>query len=233
MLNFPDITYQEAREERKKYDRKEKEHRMFYLCRMMGEVETKIMIPAVTRLPLDRFPISQKCSSVSKLPYGVVGTVDEGGCGVLAVEYALRLMGIYVDFRDILGECVKKGYRKYIYDENNQIVDGDGTKTALFDNLAVECKNLFEIIVYLQTGAPITLLLENSVYHDDPNAKGCHYVTLVGIDENENAIIMDGNRISDPAVPLYAFCVMPVRNLLKGLEGAWTWEKDKVKGYLK
>lgn len=233
MLNFPDITYQEEKEVRQKYNRIEEEHRKFYHCKMLSEMEKYIAIPAVRKLPLDRFPISQKHSSFSKLPYGLIGTVADAGCGVLAAEYALRLIDIYIDFRDILNECVRKGYRAYIYDENNKIVDGFGTKTALFDNMAVKCKDLLEIVLFLKSGAPITLLIENSVYNNDPDAKGCHYITLVGVDENENAIIMDGNRISDAQVPLYAFCVIPFMDLLKGLEGAWAWNKDKAKGYLK
>ena len=234
MLNFPDITYQnQMKEERKKYSRIEKKRREFCNCRMLDGIRKDIDIPAIRTLPLDLFPISQKYSSVSKLPYGLVGTVEEAGCGVLAVEYALRLIGIYIDFRDILDECVKKGYRAYVYDENDKIVDGDGTKTELFNNLAIECKDVFEIIWLLSSGNPITLLIKNSVYHNDPNAKESHYITLVGIDESENALIMDGNLIFDPEVPLYAFHVLPFREMIKGVEGAWAWEKEKVKGYLK
>jgi hypothetical protein len=27
--------------------------------------------------------------------------------------------------------------------------------------------------------------------------------------------------------------VLPFREMIKGVEGAWAWEKEKVKGYLK
>ena len=233
MLNFPDISYQKRKEERQKYNYIEEENRKFYHCRMLGELEKNIKIPIAKRLPLDIFPISQKHSSVSNLPYGLIGTVAEAGCGVLAVEYALRLIGIRVDFRDILNECTEKGYRAYIYDEDDQIIDGAGTKTALFYNLAIECKNLFEIIFFLKSGVPMTLLLENSVYRNDPYAKGCHFITLIGSDENQNAIIMDGNKISDEKDPHHAICLIDFRKMIGGLEGAWAWDKDKVLGYLK
>ena len=233
MLNFPDIAYQNLKEVRQKYNRIEEENRKFCHCRMLDAIEKGTKIPEVKELPLDIFPISQKCSKVSKLPYGQIGTIAEAGCGVLAVEYALRLIEINIDFRDIMDECIKKGYRAYIYDENDKIIEGSGTKTALFDNLAMECKDVFEIIICLGGGKPITLLIENTVYRNDPGANGCHYVTLVGIDDRENAIIMDGNRITDPEVPKQALCMIPFKTMLKGLEGAWFWDKEKALGYLK
>ena len=234
MLNFPDVTYQDqSKELRQKYNEIEQEERQLCNCRMVNGMKKDICIPPVRKLPLDRFPISQKCSSYSNLPYGKFGTVAKAGCGPLAVEYALRLMEIYIDFRDILNECVKKGYRAYLYDENDRIIDGAGTKIALFNNLAKECKDPIEIAWILGSGVPITLLIQNSVYYRDRKVKGCHYVTLVGIDDNENAILMDGNRITDSAVPLYAFCVIPFKYMVDGIEGAWAWEKEKVLGYLK
>ena len=233
MLNFPDVTYLEEKEARKEYNRIEKTKREIFHYRMMWESDKIFRIPAVRKLPLDRFPISQKYSTYSKLPYGKIGTVGKAGCGVFAVEYALRLMGLYIDFKDILDECVSKGYRAYAYDENDQIIDGAGTKNVLFDNLAVECRNLSELIFQIKSGVPVTLLIQNSMYNNNPEAKGCHFITIVGIDENGNTLLMDGNRISDVTVPLYAFCVIPFMELLKGLEGAWGWNKGKVLGYLK
>lgn len=185
-------------------------------------------IPTVT--PLDVFPISQKFSKYSNLPYGKISTIDDAGCGPLAVEYALRILGFTYTFEEVLNECVAKGYRAYIYDDSGNIVDGNGTEYALFTNHATLLQGAYDLINYLQKGCPVTLLVNNAIYHNDKKRKGNHFVTMIGIDENHNAIIMDGNLIitdSDAALVRKNFW-----EIAPGIRCSWAWEKSKMMAYL-
>lgn len=176
------------------------------------------------------FPISQKHSYYSDLPYGQKGTIGSGGCGPLAVEYALRLMGFEVFFLDIIEECVNKGYRAYEYNEKGEITTAAGTEDHLFYNLADEALSLSEIFEALKEGRPVTLLVDNTIYNRDSSRKGNHFVTLIGVGIGNNAIIMDGNKIVNCQEE--AKVVIPLDEILIGTKGAWIWDKEKVKSYL-
>ena len=229
MLNFPKYDVPNNYKERKKLDKKEKQRRDKFQKRILKSLKKDFEIPVVQKLPLDVYPIGQKCSSYSNLPYGQIGTIGSAGCGVLAVEYALRLIGFEVDFEELVEECVNKGYRGYIYDKNDNIIDGSGTQYSLFTNLAIELKSLKKILKYAKKGYPITLLVENKVYNNDPDNEGSHYITLMGFDENENAILMDGNKITDNSRLNFALVKKPFKEIAPGLRGAWAWDKEQVR----
>lgn len=232
MLNFPKNKMPNSRKKRKKYDKKECKKRDKFQKRILKDLNKQFKIPVVKKLPLDVYPIGQKCSSYSNLPYGEIGTIGEAGCGVLAVEYALRLLDFDVRFEEIVEECVNKGYRGYIYDKNNNIIDGSGTHYSLFSNLAIELKSMKKIFKYAKKGYPITLLIQNSVYNNDKTNTGNHFITLIGFDENENAILMDGNKITDNSRISFALVIKPFKEIALGLRGAWAWNKEKVSKYL-
>ena len=177
------------------------------------------------------YPISQKHSQYINMPYGKIGTIGEAGCGPLAAEYALRSMGFNISFEEIVRECVDKNYRAYIYDNNGNIIDGSGTEYSLFDNLANELKSLYEILEALEEGKIVTLLINNAIYHQDENRKGNHFITLVGIDKEGNALLMDGNLIEDEKNPEKAFVKKDFRKLMYGIRLAWSWSKEKVEPY--
>lgn len=235
MLNFPVNTKSPRNQnERKELDVLEKLIKDMFQEKAKAEVEG--IVPPIITPPMEwmgQYPIGQKVSEYAKLPYGRVSTIDDAGCGPLAVEYALRIIGLPVDFKEIVVECVDKGYRAYIYDENNNIVDGSGTEYALFDNLATKLDSLEQVIEYLQKGCPITVLIENRIYHYDDSRKGNHFVTMLGIDQWQNGIFMDGNLIVNKRNPLRALVYKPFKKMAPGFRGAWAWEKEKVQRYLK
>ena len=233
MINFPKDQSPKNRIERIEHDKKELKKRDEFQMNILNDMKHNYEIPVVQKLPLDVYPIAQKCSKYSKLPYGLISTVQNAGCGPLAVEYALRLIGFQIDFVSVLNECVIKGYRGYIRDEEDKIIDGLGTKYSLFSNLAVELKNLDDILVFLKKGVPITILIQNSVYHNDEKRKGNHFITLVGVDKEKNAILMDGYRIETENDLSNALVRKTFEEMLLGLRGAWAWESEKVKIYLK
>lgn len=232
MINFPKCNEEKNKKEREKQEEKEMQKRDKFQKRMIKDLKKNLKIPTIKLLPNDVYPISQKHSEYSKLPYGKIGTIGEAGCGVLAVEYALRLFNIDIDFEALLEECVNKGYRAYIYDENDNIIDGDGTKYTLFDNIAIELKNMKQIFKYAKKGYPITLLIQNKVYDQNSENEWSHFITLIGFDENENAILMDGNKIMDNNKIEDALVIKPYEEIAPGIRGAWAWDKEKVSKYL-
>ena len=231
-MNFPESTIPQNREERKYIDKLELLKRDKFHETILENVKHNYKFSTIEKLPLNVFPLSQKCSQYSNLPYGKISTIGQAGCGPLAVEYALRLLGFSFNFKDIISECVEKNYRGYIYNDNNEIIDGSGTKYSLFSNIATELYNLDEILYFLEKGCPITILIQNSIYHDDENRSGNHFVTLVGIDYSQNAILMDGNKITDNNNPSTALVRKPFSKILLGLRGAWAWEKEKIKNLI-
>ena len=182
--------------------------------------------------PLNVFSMSQKNCPYSNLSYGKIGTIAEAGCGPLALEYAFRLNDIKIDFKELLSEIVNKGYRAYIYDEQDKIIDGAGTEYALFDNIGKTLCHLSQILECLETGSSVCILVQNSLYHEDANRKGNHFVTLIGIDEKKNAIIMDGNLIIDANNPKQALTRKPFVNIALSMKSAWAWDKEKLESFL-
>lgn len=181
---------------------------------------SKISIPDIEPITLSVFPISQKNSEYSNLPYGKIGTIAEAGCGPLALEYAYRLLGNHLVFPEIVDMCVQNGYRAYIFDDDGNIIDGAGTECSLFDNAAYELNNLWQIFYYLERLCPITLLVENTIYLNDSTKKGNHFVTLIGI-KNGNALIMDGNKYFTNI--LQSLVIVPFKEVAKSFRGAWAW----------
>jgi hypothetical protein len=232
MLNFPQDIIPKNKEEREHIDEIELRKRDEFQNTILKDIKYLSNVHTIQKLPLNIFPISQKFSCYSSLPYGIFSTIGQAGCGPLAVEYALRLLGFSVDFQEIISECLEKSYRGYVYNENEEIIDGSGTKYSLFRNIATELTNLDEILLFLEKGCPITLLIQNSVYRDDKNCIGNHFVTLIGIDPNKNAILMDGNKITDNNDPSTALIRKPFDKMILGLRGAWAWEKQKVKNFI-
>lgn len=225
MLNFPMNSFiPKNQKERNWLDLTEARQQEWFKSNLLNSLNS-VKAPVVSPLTTQEVPISQKFSKYSRLPYGLVGTVGDAGCGPLAVEYALRVMGFSISFEDILHECVSKGYRAYVYSDSDEIIDGAGTEHLLFSNLAIRLSDLNEIFDFLKKGCPITLLVSNAVYHGNPERKGNHFVTLIGIDENENALIMDGNLTA---------CLVkkPLAEILLGINNAWAWEKTKMNAYL-
>lgn len=232
MLNFPKDIIPKNRAERKYIDYIELQKREKFQETILKDIKKDYKVSTIEKLPLNVFPISQKFSCYSSLPYGIFSTIGEAGCGPLAVEYALRLLGFSFSLEEIVLECLEKSYRGYIYDENEEIIDGSGTKYSLFSNVATELTNLDELLTFLQKGCPITILIQNNIYHCDENRKGNHFVTLIGIDSMENAILMDGNKIIDMDNPSTALIRKPFNEILLGLRGAWAWEKEKIKNLI-
>lgn len=220
MLIFPLNTNQVTNKKAREYlDKKEAKKRDNFQASIIASVSNTI-IPDVNPLTLSVFPISQKNSEYSNLPYGKIGTIAEAGCGPLALEYAYRLLGNHLAFPEIVDMCVQNGYRAYIFDDDGNIIDGAGTEYALFDNAAYELNNLWQIFYYLERLCPITILVENAIYLGDSTKKGNHFVTLIGI-KNGNALIMDGNKYL--MNPLQAFVKVPFTEVAKSFRGAWAW----------
>ena len=231
-MNFPKDIIPRNREERKYIDEMELQKRDRFQETILKNMKHNYKVSTIQKLPLNVFPLSQKYSTYSNLPYGIFSTIGQAGCGPLAVEYALRLLGFTFNFEDIISECIEKSYRGYIYNDNEEIIDASGTKYSLFSNIATELVNLDEILTFLKKGCPITILIQNSVYHNDENRAGNHFVTLIGIDASKNAILMDGNKVTDENNPSTALIRKPFNEMLLGLRGAWAWEKDKVKNFI-
>jgi len=188
-------------------------------------------LPIIPAKVSDIYPISQKVSKQSEMSYGEIGTIGGAGCGPLAFEYALRVLDFSVEFEEIVHECVEKGYRAYIFDEENNIIDGCGTENCIFDVVAQELSGeLNELISALAEG-PITLLVNNTIYHNDEKRRGNHFITMIGLNENGEAILMDGNLIVND--PSEALVMKDFRKLIPGIQTAWSWNKTKVKTYLK
>lgn len=182
-------------------------------------------IPTIPQIvPTNVFPISQKFSKYSALNYGKIGNVAGAGCGPLAVEYALRILGYPCTFEEILNECVQKGYRAYIFDTLGNIINGAGTEQALFDNNAITLKGVYDLVEHLKERHPITLLVNNAIYHNDAKRKGNHFVTLVGFDEDGNLMIMDGNLITDEKEPSAALVKRSFSKMIDGIRCAWAWK---------
>lgn len=214
-----------TQQEREMIDNKDLERLDIWQKSFIKEFSQVTTIPCVRNLSFEvQFPISQKFSKYSSLPYGEIGTVSEAGCGPLAVEYALRLLGYSCSFTEVLNECVKKGYRAYVFDDCGHIVDGVGSEHSLFHNNATTIHGMHDLISYLRESCPITLLVNNTIYHDDQNRKGNHFVTLVGIDDCENLLIMDGNLITDSSYPYAAFVKKNFRKMAPGIRYAWAWK---------
>lgn len=232
MLNFPKDIIPKDREERKHIDEVELQKRDNFQETILKNSENNYKVPNIQKLPLNIFPISQRFSCYSSMPYDIFSTISEAGCGPLAVEYALRLLGFSISLEEIVSECLEKSYRGYIYNEKEEIIDGSGTKYTLFSNVATELKNLDEILTFLEKGCPITILIQNSVYHNDENRKGNHFITLIGIDSDKNAILMDGNKITYGNDSSTALVRKPFKQMLLGLRGAWAWEKEKIKNFI-
>ena len=232
MLNFPKDIIPKNREERKYIDEIELQKRDKFQETILKNLKNNYKVLNIEILPLNVFPISQKFSGYSSMPYGMFATIGEAGCGPLAVEYALRLLDFSISLEEIVSECLEKSYRGYIYNEKEEIIDGSGTKYTLFSNIATELTNLDEILTFLEKGCPITILIQNSVYHNDENRKGNHFVTLIGIDSDKNAILMDGNKITDENDSSTALVRKPFNQMLLGLRGAWAWEKEKIKNFI-
>lgn len=174
MIKFPQNSFvPKNQEEREKADLRDNERVEKFQANLFQEMKGEFKIPRVESANfLSTYPISQKNSIYSNKLYGKVGTVGEAGCGPLAVEYALRTMGFLIRFDEVLKECVDKGYRAYVYDEEDKIIDGSGTEYVLFDNLATELHSFKEIMNSLEKGCPVTVLMNNAVYHDDEKCKG-------------------------------------------------------------
>lgn len=230
MLNFPENQIRvKNKREREVLDRADEIWKKNFQGRLITSsqgIKVEIICPLTETI----FPISQKHSAFSNLLYGRKGTIGEGGCGPLAVEYALRLMGLQTSLLEIIEQCDYKGYRAYVYNEEGLIVDAAGTEYALFHNLTKEESSLSNILRALKEGKPITILVSNAIYHNDSSKKGNHFVTLIGIGIGQTAIIMDGNRIVNH--PEEAMVAIPFKKLLPGIKGAWVWEREFVERYL-
>lgn len=231
MLRIPENRFfPKNQAERKKLDQKEQAEMDSFQKRMrkdLSKVDIQEIEPA---LGIEVFPISQKASEYSDMPYGKVSTVGDAGCGPLAMEYAIIANGFFVNFEGLVEEISNKGYRGYIYDDNGNIVDGCGTEYSLFDNTADRLYDVYEILERLRKNF-ICILIQNEVYHQDPKRKGNHFITLVGIDDEQNAIFMDGNLIMDEAYPDEALIKKPFKEVALGFRGAWAWNKEKLEKY--
>lgn len=218
--------------ERKQLDAKEKEQLELFQ-KMMRMDLPNVQIPEIKpTVPLDLYPMSQKKSEYAHLPYGKVSDIADAGCGPLALEYAFRANGMKVNFPKLIKEVVDKGYRAYIYDDDGNIVDGSGTEYALFDNLGIRLFSVYDILECLDAGDCVCILIQNSVYHQDAKRKGNHFVTLIGIDEEKNAIMMDGNLIVDEH-PEAALVRKPFMEMALGIRSAWGWDKKKLKTFIR
>ena len=215
--------------ERMKLDEKENYEMDLFQERMKSDLE-KIKIHAIKPIvPKGIFPISQKNSAFSDLPYGKISTVSNAGCGPLAMEYAFRVNGFNVDFEELVNEVSKKEYRGYIYDEAGNITDGCGTEYSLFDNTAERLYDVYQILKKLQESV-ITILIQNLVYNRDKNKKGNHFISLIGIDEEQNGIFMDGNLIIENTKQ--AMVRKTFKEMALGFRGAWAWNRKEIEKYL-
>ena len=133
------------KEERNSLDKREGGEMDFFQERM-GEDLKRVTVRAIAPTVSEAiFPLSQKASEYSDLPYGKMSTVGDAGCGPLAMEYAFRANGFDVNFEELIEEVSDKGYRGYFYDEEGNIVDGCGTEYSLFDNVAERLDDVFQI----------------------------------------------------------------------------------------
>lgn len=225
MLNFPKNLFVPTNQKEKEIaDAVDQKNRERFSKRFLLSTEN-IKVPVIKEITKET-PISQKVSIYSEMAFGQIGTVSGAACGPLAIEYALRSIGMEVSFEEILKETVEKGYRSYIFNDEKTIMDGDGTDTALFDNVATKVKTFSEMIHFLKKGCPITILIENAIYHEDTARKGNHFITLIGIDEEKNAIFMDGNLLVDETSK--ARICKPFFKMGEGFKGAWAWDREEI-----
>lgn len=187
----------------------------------------KCKIPKIMNLK-ELYPLSQKESLYSQKPYGAIGTIGGAGCALIAFEHALRTLGYEIPFERLIEETVKKGYRAYVFDEQGKITDGDGTEQALFDECARQLMNPCEIISALMRYEVITLLISNATYHNDIKRRGNHFINLLGFDENEQAILVDGNMITNGEDDK-SIVEIPAKHAFTGIKGAWAWNKRDVR----
>ena len=187
-------------------------------------------VKKITPKSTNIYPISQKHSIYSEIIYGKSGTIGEAGCGPLAIEYALRFLGFSIKFEEIIKQCIEKGYRAYEFDDNNNIISGAGTENYIFNVVAEQLTGNLEQFMDKLAEGPITLLISNSIYHEDASREGNHYITMIGIDENENAILMDGNLIKTKDTQ--ALIYKNFRQIMSGIQNAWYWDISKIKTYI-
>lgn len=233
MLEIPKNTFiPRNQEERRKIEIEEKKKMDLFQEKIENELGNIKIIPVENVVPNGIFPISQKCSEYSNLPYGKIGTIKSSACGALALEYAFRVNGYNLNFKELIWEIVEKGYRGYIFNDVGKIVDGCGTEYSLFDSVAVRVENLYEIVEHLRTSM-ICILVENEIYHQDETRKGNHFINLIGIDQKQNAIFMDGNQITNNGHPEEAVVKKKFNEIVLGFRCAWVWEKEKMKRCLK
>lgn len=211
--------------EQEKIDLKDKEDIKRFRDNILKELETIKTIPEIKALTIDIYPLSQKISEYSHLPYGNFGTVKEAGCGPLALEYALRVQKYNINFKEILDECVKKDYRAYVYDDEGKIIDGCGTYNNLFSDVGIELKSIKEIFEYLQNNSPVTLLIN----YDETIHTSNHFVTLIGIEDNK-LIIMDGNLIQTNEKE--ALIKLDFYENITKIKGAWSYSKNKLDKFI-
>lgn len=220
--------------EREEKAAREKQEQKILSEKFIKELENFSTLPLI--FPITKLrPLSQKFSGeYANLPYGKIGTIGSSGCGPLAILFGLQVAGFTnVDFTQIVEECVLKMYRGYIFDETGSIVDGDGSENELFD--IAERVNIGGILQALNRGILVTLLVSNSVYNNDPERTGNHFVSLNGIDEFGLAQILDGNLIKNPERPEDSETERDLRSLILegGVKGAWAWTPEKVAKSLK
>ena len=87
---------------------------------------------------------------------------------------------------------------KCLAPHNNELSIGYDTRVRSFDKL----------LANLEKGYPVPLRVQNSVYHNDSNRVGGHYVTLFGI-KNGKAIVVDSSFTETAGVRM-----LPVKQLL-------------------
>ena len=233
MLEIPmNEKFPKNKEERDRQDFIDDMDLEYFRAKSKMEIE-HLKFHAVEPLTSGIFPISQKVSVFSDLPYGKIGTIGEAGCGPIALEYALRANGIQVDFEELVREIAHKGYRAYLYNIQGNIIDGCGTEYCLFDNFGYRLNSVSQVIRELEAKSMICTLVQNSIYRRNVNAKGRHFVNLIGIDRAQNAIIMDGNLIWDERYPDEAIKKIPVKEFASAIRAAWVWDKRKMEGLVK
>lgn len=138
------------------------------------------------------------------LDYGTT-TLRESGCAVFCFHQGLSVQGIYCDLDDLSDEITKKGY---YYEPKNS------TWHSLFDHYGLRrATHYMEIVDSLRHSSICTCLVKNSVYHNDPERNGNHFVNVVGLDKTK--VCIDDSHIGRSFFDFEEF--------LNSVLVAWIW----------
>lgn len=162
------------------------------LIKVISTIDSRFFVTPLTTIP---------CGD---LEYGTTN-LRESGCAVFCFQQGLTIHGIFSELDELSEEIAEKGYYH---------VPSNSTWHCLFDHYGLRrATHYLEIVDALCRDSICTVLVKNSVYHNNPDRDGNHFVNLVGIDET--TICVDDPHIGRR--------FMDFESLLKSVLITWIW----------